>query len=196
MGDAAGGEGVGQGPDHGLLADQVLKGVRPVFAGQDGVGRTVVGMGGGAGVGGRGGGHLRGGLRLDGRRRGRGGLGLAHAGGLGRAEHVVRVGIALDDVRVGGVFLPRRTFGTRVDVAHGKVLARGAPWAKGFRTGSCGWSPRPLHHPAPAAPDGRPPQGGGMRSSSARPRRERSATKRKWRPRPEGEFVVAAAFRP
>ena len=38
VGDAAGGEGVGQGADHRLLADQVLEALRPVFAGEDGVG--------------------------------------------------------------------------------------------------------------------------------------------------------------
>src|SRR5262249_55920906 len=40
LGDAPRGEGVGQGADHGLLADQVLKAPRPVFAGDDGVGRA------------------------------------------------------------------------------------------------------------------------------------------------------------
>ena len=38
VGDAAGGEGVLQRPDHGLLADQVVEGPRPVLAGDDGVG--------------------------------------------------------------------------------------------------------------------------------------------------------------
>ena len=126
VGDAAGGEGVGQGADHGLLADQVLEGARPVFAGEDGVGLAIVGVGGGAVVGGRRGFRgLRsgGGLGGGGFRR-RGGLGLAHAGGLGRAEHVVGVGIALLDF--GRVLLPRRAFETRIDVAHGSVLAREA----------------------------------------------------------------------
>ena len=67
MGDAARGEGVGQGADHGLLADQVLEGAGPVFARQ----------------------HLIGGVISD-----QGGL---RRGDLSRgAEHVRGVGVALD----------------------------------------------------------------------------------------------------
>ena len=39
LGDAAGGEGVGERPDHGLLADEVIERLRPVFSRQHAIGR-------------------------------------------------------------------------------------------------------------------------------------------------------------
>ena len=45
VGDASGCEGVAQGPDHGLLAIEVLEGPRAVLAGDDGVGRGAIGRG-------------------------------------------------------------------------------------------------------------------------------------------------------
>ena len=39
VGDSASGEGVGQGPDHGLLTHQVLETLRPIFPRQDRIGR-------------------------------------------------------------------------------------------------------------------------------------------------------------
>ncbi len=38
MRDSVGGKGIAQGADHDVLADQVGKGLRPVFPGQDAVG--------------------------------------------------------------------------------------------------------------------------------------------------------------
>ena len=45
VGDASGREGVAQGPDHGLLAIEVLEGPRAVLPGDDGIGRRAFGRG-------------------------------------------------------------------------------------------------------------------------------------------------------
>ena len=109
VGDAARGEGVGQGPDHGLLADQVLEGARPVFPRQHRIGLAVPF-------------DRRGGLRRAGN------LPWGNGDGCGRrrrsAEHVVGVGVALDNVAFGRVFLPWRAIETRVGVVHTSVLQR------------------------------------------------------------------------
>ena len=100
MGDPAGAEGVGQGPDHGLLADQVLEGAGPVLAGQHGIGRPV------------GGGRPRQGLqRRAGRRRGS----HRRLGRGGRiAKDVGRQGVAFRSLRLRRIFIPgRRRIGHR-----------------------------------------------------------------------------------
>jgi hypothetical protein len=110
VGDPAGGEGVGQGSDHGLLPDQVLEGARPVFAGQNRIGLAVsLNRSGGADGDGR----------EVARRRFR--SGRRRCGGR-RTEHVIGVFIPL-----GEVFLPGGIAGINVDITHGTNLPRTPP---------------------------------------------------------------------
>ena len=107
VGDPAGGEGIGQGPDHRLLPDQILEGARPIFARQHLIGGAVVDVG-------RDFGRSR--LGRDRRNNGRRDRLRRRSG---RAEHVVGVLVALHDL----VLFPGRAVHIGVAVRHGDSLS-------------------------------------------------------------------------